>query len=56
VTFIDSSGFKEFLEAKSGAQINGHRLLMLEPACKRGGPPLLLLPLLDFHSACHVDQ
>jgi anti-sigma B factor antagonist len=28
VTFIDSSGLKEFLEAKSRAQSNGHRLLM----------------------------
>jgi anti-sigma B factor antagonist len=28
VTFIDSSGLNEFLEARSRAQSNGHRLLM----------------------------
>lgn len=37
VTFIDSSGLKEFLEARSRAQDNGHRLLMsgASPAAQR---------------------
>jgi anti-sigma B factor antagonist len=37
VTFIDSSGLKEFLEARSRAKDNGHRLLMsgASPAAQR---------------------
>lgn len=37
VTFIDSSGLKEFLEARSRARDNGHRLLMsgASPAAQR---------------------
>ena len=42
VTFIDSSGFKEFLESKSRAQSNGHRLLMFgaNPQARRPAAPL----------------
>lgn len=37
VTFIDSSGLKEFLEARSRAKDNGHRLLFsgASPAAQR---------------------
>ena len=37
VTFIDSSGLKEFLEARGRAKDNGHRLLMsgASPAAQR---------------------
>lgn len=37
VTFIDSSGLKEFLEARSRAKDNGHRLLLsgASPAAQR---------------------
>jgi STAS domain-containing protein len=36
-TFIDSSGLKEFVEARSRAKDNGHRLLMsgASPAARR---------------------
>jgi hypothetical protein len=59
VTFIDSSGFKEFLEAKSRAQSNGHRLPAHEwsqPASAAARRSSCFLCWTSTLAACQVDQ